>query len=66
MLKKTYLALMAIPAFAMSQAQAQGIDVSGIVTDIGNQKASVSDIGMVILGVVVAIACFAWIRRSIK
>ena len=66
MLKKTYLALMAIPAFAMNQAYAAAIDVSSIVSDIGDQKTSVADIGMVILGVVVAIACFTWIRRSIK
>lgn len=66
MLKKTYLALLAIPAFAVSSAQAAGIDVSSVVTDITDQKGSVSEIGMAILGVVVAIACFMWIRRAIK
>lgn len=66
MMKKTRLALVAIPAFVAASAQAAAVDVSGVVADIGDQIGSVSDIGMAILGVVVAIACFMWIRRSIK
>lgn|GEM_PF-3783442 len=66
MTKKTRLALLAIPAFAAASAQAAAVDVSSVVADIGDQVGSVTNIGMAILGVVVAIACFMWIRRSIK
>lgn len=70
MSKKVQLALLAIPAYlaatGTAMAQSTGVDVSGLVTEIGAQKASVSSIGLAILGVVLAIVCFAWIRRSIK
>lgn len=65
--KKLKLALLAIPAFvAATTAHAQAIDVASLVTEITAQKASVGTIGLAILGVVLAIVCFNWIRRSIK
>ena len=66
--KKLKLALAAIPAFAMATAARAegGVDVAALVTEITAQKASVSTIGIAILGVILAIVCFNWIRRSIK
>lgn len=68
MMKKTKLALAAIPAYLMAtaSAHAEAVDVTSLVADITGQKASVGAIGIAILGVVLAIVCFNWIRRSIK
>ena len=68
--KKLQLALAAIPAFVMATsahaAGESGVDVTSLVAEITAQKASVGTIGIAILGVVLAIVCFNWIRRSIK
>lgn len=67
-MKKFKTAMLAIPAYVMSltAAHAEAVDVTALVADITGQKASVGLIGMAILGVVLAIVCFNWIRRSIK
>ncbi|MEF8686320.1 UNVERIFIED_CONTAM: phage coat protein [Comamonas sp. A-3] len=67
-MKKLKTALLAIPAYVMATtaAHAEAVDVTALVADITGQKASVGLIGMAILGVVLAIVCFNWIRRSIK
>lgn len=66
-MKKLKAALLAIPAYVMATAaHAEAVDVTALVADITGQKASVGLIGMAILGVVLAIVCFNWIRRSIK
>ncbi|PIG00386.1 major capsid protein [Comamonas sp. 26] len=67
--KKLKLALAAVPAFVLATvgtAHAEAVDVTTLVADITGQKASVGSIGLAILGVVLAIVCFNWIRRSIK
>ena len=66
--KRARSAVVAVPlavgAFAARAADA--LDVSPLVTDISAQKTNVGTIGMAILGIIVAIACFMWIRRCIK
>lgn len=70
MTQKIKLALLAIPAYVAATgtalAQSTGVDVTSLSSEITAQKASVTTIGMAILGVVLAIVCFNWIRRSIK
>ena len=56
----------ALAAAGMAKAQDAGLDVSGLLPTISAQKASVGEIGLAILAVVVAIACVMWIRRVIK
>jgi hypothetical protein len=70
MSKKIQLALLAIPAYLAATgtalAQSTGVDVTSLASEITAQKTSVTTIGLAILGVVLAIVCFNWIRRSIK
>lgn len=42
------------------------VDISGVTTAITAAVASVGTVGTAILGVCVAIAAFAWIRRVVK
>lgn len=68
--QKMKYGLAAIPAYALTagsaMAQSTGVDVAGIVTEITGAKASISTIGIAVLGVVVALAVFAWVRRAIR
>lgn len=58
------LALAAPVAFAQSTGGA--IDVTGIVAKIEAQLGPIGLIGMAVLGVVVALVAFVWVRRSIR
>ncbi|GKS96162.1 major capsid protein [Acidovorax sp. SUPP2825] len=57
------LATAAVMASPMAQA---AIDVTPTVTEIGEAKAPIGLIGLAVLGVLVALATFAWVRRSVK
>lgn len=50
----------------MAMAQDAGVDVTPVVTEITASKASIALIGTTVLGVIVALAVFVWIRRAIK
>ncbi len=69
-LKKMKAALVAIPAYALATgqafAQSTGVDVTDVVAEIGGAKTTVGTIGTTVLGVIVALAVFVWIRRAIK
>lgn len=66
--QKMKYGLAAIPAYVLTagSAMAEGVDVAGIVTEITGAKASISTIGIAVLGVIVALAVFAWVRRAIR
>lgn len=68
MKKAIKTALFAIPAyaFATGNVMAEAIDVAGVVTDIKAQIPSIVSIGSAVLLVIVALAAFVWVRRSIK
>lgn len=54
-------------ALVAGVASAQSaIDVSSTVTGIGNQLTSVLSVGGAILGIVVAIVAFRWVRRVLR
>ena len=64
---KTKLALLASVAFASIQSQAAmaaGIDVTSTVTAIGDALVPIGLIGAAVLGVVVALKAFHWVRRA--
>lgn len=65
-MKQLLAITLASAASLLATATAHAVEVTELVTEIGAQKASVSTIGMTILGVIVAIVCFNWIRRAIK
>lgn len=69
-MKKLKSALVAIPAYALATgqafAQSTGVDVTEVVAEITGAKTSVGTIGVTVLGVIVALAVFVWIRRAIK
>ncbi|MBN9430354.1 MAG: phage coat protein [Burkholderiales bacterium] len=48
----------------LSHAQSTGIDVSGVVSGIGDAQAPIVAIGSAVLLVLVAVAVFKWIRRA--
>lgn len=64
---KTKLALLAAVALASMQSQAAmaaGIDVTGTVTAITDALIPIGLIGAAVLGVVVALKAFHWVRRA--
>jgi hypothetical protein len=58
----TSLAAVSAPSFAVGTA----VDVSGIVTSIGDQAAPVALIGGAVLLLVVGIKAFHWVRRALS
>lgn len=50
----------------MALAEGAGVDVAPVVTEINASKTSIALIGTTVLGVIVALAVFVWIRRAIK
>ncbi len=68
--KSIKTALVAAPASllvsAQAHAQSAGVDVSDVVTEISGAKGPIGSIGTTVLGVIVTIAVFVWIRRAIK
>jgi len=65
-LKKMYLVLAALmfSLLASAPAMAAAIDVDDVVTDIGAQLVPIGLIGLAVLGVVVAIKAFKWVRSA--
>ena len=55
--------LIGSPAFAQST---DAVDVSGVVTKITAQLAPIGLIGVAVLGVVVAVMAFKWVRRALS
>jgi hypothetical protein len=47
-------------------AQVSAVDVSAVVTGVGNQAPSVLAVGVAIFAIVVTIAAIRWIRRVIR
>lgn len=56
---------LALSGMALAQ-DATGVDVTPVVAEISGSKASIALIGTTVLGVIVALAVFVWIRRAIK
>lgn len=50
----------------MAPAAHAAIDVTGVVTEIGDTVEPISLIGAAVLLVVVAVAAFKWVRRAIS
>lgn len=61
--KNAFLLAMAVGATA---SQAAAIDVTAIVTDIGNQLAPIGLIGIAVMGVMVAVKAFRWVRAALS
>ena len=51
---------------AATSAQAAAVDVTGVVTDIGAQTASIVAIGGAVLLVYVAVKAFKWVRSALS
>lgn len=62
--KKSALLLALVATATASQAAA--IDVTAIVTDIGNQLAPIGLIGIAVMGVMVAVKAFRWVRAALS
>jgi hypothetical protein len=64
-MKKAALRLSALPMFvlAAASAKADAVDISAAVTAA---KTDITTAGGLIIGVVVAVAAFSWIRRVIR
>lgn len=52
--------------FLASQANAAAIDVADIVTNISDQATPIGLIGTAVLGVIVAVAAFRWVRGALR
>ncbi len=64
--KFALFALVASPlALLGNLSHAAAVDVTAAVTDIGAQATPVGLVGVAILGVVVAVAAFGWIRKGV-
>lgn len=61
--KNAFLLALAVGATA---SQAAAIDVTAIVTDIGNQLAPIGLIGIAVMGVMVAVKAFRWVRAALS
>lgn len=62
-MKNQLKALAATAAMAATGAASAAVDISAAVTEA---KGDIGTAGGLIIGVVVAIAAFAWIRRVVK
>lgn len=56
----------AVGALALANNAHAAIDVTGVVSEIGDTIAPIGLIGAAVLLVVVAIAAFKWVRRAIS
>jgi len=63
---KKLLPVVALGALMTQAAHAAPVDVSGVVTNIGEQIGPVTAIGGGILLVIVAVAAFRWIRSALR
>lgn len=66
-LKTMFAASLAVlTAFVSMPSFAAAIDVSGTVTDIGAQLVPIGLIGIAVLGVILALKAFHWVRRALS
>lgn len=63
-LNKIVLAVAAVAAAGAASATGTGIDVTATVTSITDTLAPIGLIGAAVLGVVVALKAFHWVRRA--
>lgn len=64
---RRYAAIGAAGALALAgNANAAAVDVTGVVTDIGAQTASIVAIGGAVLLVYVAVKAFKWVRSALS
>jgi Inovirus Coat protein B len=50
----------------VSAVQAAAIDVSGTVTTIGEQLVPIGLIGLAVMGIMVAVKAFKWVRAAMS
>lgn len=62
--KMARLAVVAPAVLLASGAKAAAIDVTAVVTSIGDTLAPVGLIGVAVLSVIVAIKAFKWVRQA--
>jgi len=67
-MNKTFARFSAVAAglVVTGTASAAGIDVTGIVTEIGAQAAPIGLIGVAVLGIAVALKAFKWVRAALS
>jgi hypothetical protein len=67
MMKAKLLKLAALSASlgSVAGANAAGVDVTAVVTSIGEQAGSVALIGAAVLTLIVGIKAFKWVRRAL-
>jgi len=67
-LKKTVpvAGLVGLGSLMAPAAHAAAIDVSGVVTEIGNQVAPVVLIGGAVLALIVMVKAFIWVRGALR
>lgn len=64
---RRFAAVAAAGALALAgNANAAAVDVSGVVTDIGAQTASIVAIGGAVLLVYVGVKAFKWVRSALS
>ena len=57
---------LAVGAAVVSHPAMAAIDVADVVTEIEGTKAPIGLVGVSVLGVIVAIAAFGYVRRAIR
>jgi len=69
-MKALYVYLMAVMAMLSAlfapAANAAAVDVTGVVTDIGAQMASVIAVAAAVLLIFVGVKAFKWVRRALS
>ena len=63
---KVAVAALGLAVSVMASPAMAAIDVTDVVTDIEGTKAPIGLIGVAVLGVIVAIAAFGYVRRAIR
>lgn len=67
MKKATRFALAAVPAYLMAtSAQAAAVDVTSVVSDIGDQATPIGLIGAAVLLIYVGVKAFQWVRKALS
>lgn len=59
-------AVASVVALGAAAAQAAAVDVTGVVTDIGAQMASVTAVAAACLLIFVGVKAFKWVRRALS
>lgn len=67
-MKKLFASLFAFVALALGFASpsfAVGVDVTSVVTTIGDQLTPIGLVGAAVLSLIVAIKAYKWVRRAL-